>query len=68
MFISSPTNIRVTWEQAWLVGLPCDSYVHRGIDEHKTNVALGSARAYVAYVHRSGGTDERKGLRFVGST
>jgi hypothetical protein len=20
MFISSPTNIRVTWEQAWLVG------------------------------------------------
>jgi hypothetical protein len=24
-------------------------------------------RDYVAYVHRPGGTDEHKGLRFVGS-
>jgi hypothetical protein len=30
-------------------------------------VAPGLAWAYMAYVHRSGGTDERKGLRFVGS-
>jgi hypothetical protein len=35
-------------------------------DEHKANVALEWSRDYVAYVHRPGGTDERKGLRFVG--
>jgi hypothetical protein len=32
-----------------------------------TNVAPESARAYVAYLHRLGGTDERMDLRFVGS-
>jgi hypothetical protein len=35
-------------------------------DEHKVNMALGSTRAYVSYVRRPGGTDEHKGLRFVG--
>jgi hypothetical protein len=40
----------------------------QGTDEHKANVAPGSARDYVAYVRRPGGTDERKGLKFIDST
>jgi hypothetical protein len=43
------------------------SYVHRETDEHKANVSPGSMQAYVAFVHQPGGTDERKGLKFVGS-
>jgi hypothetical protein len=31
------------------------------------NMAPGSAQSYVAYVHRPGGTGERKGLTFIGS-
>jgi hypothetical protein len=45
-------------------GLPSGSYVCR----RRANVIAGSAWTYVSYVHRSGGTDERKGLRFDGST
>jgi hypothetical protein len=45
-------------------GLPRGSYVCR----RRANVIAGSAWTYVVYVHRSGGTDERKGLRFDGST
>jgi hypothetical protein len=62
MFVGFPMNITAMCRPA------CGSYVHRGTNENKVNVAPGSAWAYVAYVHRPGGTDERKGLRFVGST
>jgi hypothetical protein len=41
-------------------------YVRRFPDEHKANMAPGWLRDYVAYVCRPGGTDKRKGLRFVG--
>jgi hypothetical protein len=61
-----PMNIRAMWGRRGWSGLPHGSYV-RGINEHKTNVALGWLRDYVAYVHLPEGTDERKGLRFVGS-
>jgi hypothetical protein len=67
MFVGSPTNIRATWGRHGWLGLPCVSYVHRGTDEHKANVALGWLLDYMAYVHRSGETDEHKSLRFVGS-
>jgi hypothetical protein len=67
MFVSSPTNIRATWGKCGWSGLPRGSYVRRGIDEHKANVAPGWSRDYVTYVRRSGGTDKHKGLRFVGS-
>jgi hypothetical protein len=68
MFIGSPMNIRATWGRRGWSGLPCGSYVRRGTDEHTANVAPGWSQDYVAYVHRPGGTDERKSLRFVGST
>jgi hypothetical protein len=48
--------------------LPHGSYVHQRTDKHKANMAPGSTRAYVAYVHQAGETDERKGLRFIGPT
>jgi hypothetical protein len=51
----------------WL-GLPRGSYVHWGTNEHKANVAPGWLRDYMVYVHRPEGTNERKDLRFVGST
>jgi hypothetical protein len=65
MFVGSPTNIRATWGRHGWLGLPCVSYVHRGTEEHKANVALGWLLDYMAYVHRSGETDEHKSLRFV---
>jgi hypothetical protein len=68
MFIGSPMNIRATWGRRGWSGLPRGSYVRRGTDKHKANVAPGWSQDYVAYVHRPGGTDERKSLRFVGST
>jgi hypothetical protein len=49
------------------LGLPRDSYVRRGTDEHKANMAPGWLGDYVVYIGRPGGTDEHKGLRFVGS-
>jgi hypothetical protein len=67
MFVGSPKNIRATWGRLGWSGLPRSSYVHQGTDEHKANVAPGWLRDYVAYVHRPEGTDEHKGLRFVGS-
>jgi hypothetical protein len=67
MFVGSPTNIRATWGRRGWLGLPHGSYVRRGTNEHKANVALGWLRDYVVYVRRPEGTDERKGLRFVGS-
>jgi hypothetical protein len=67
MFVGSPTNIRTMWGRRGWSGLPHDSYVHRGTDEHKANVAPRWSRDYVAYVRRPGGTDERKGLKFIGS-
>jgi hypothetical protein len=62
MFVGSLMNITATSTSR-------GSYVRRGIDtdEHKANVAPGWSRDYVAYARRSGGTDECKGLRFVGS-
>jgi hypothetical protein len=67
MFVGSPTNIRATWGRRGWSGLQHGSYVHHGTDEHKANVAPGWLRDYVAYVRRPEGTDERKGLRFIGS-
>jgi hypothetical protein len=68
IFVGSLTNIRATWGRHGWLGLPRGSYVHRGTDKHKANVAPGWSRDYVAYVHRAGETDERNGLRFIGST
>jgi hypothetical protein len=67
MFIGSPTNIRATWGRRGWSGMPRGSYVCRGTDEHKFNLAPGWLQDYVAYARRPGGTDEYKGLRFVGS-
>jgi hypothetical protein len=67
MFIGSPRNIRATWDRRDWSGLPRGSYVRRGIDEHKVNMAPRWLRDYVAYIRRPEGTDERKGLSFVGS-
>jgi hypothetical protein len=67
MFVGSLMNIRATWGRHGWSGLPCGSYVRQGTDEHKANVALGWSEDYVAYVRQPGGTDERKGLRFIGS-
>jgi hypothetical protein len=60
-------NIRAAWGRRGWLGLPRGSYVHRGTDEHKANVTPGWLRDYVAYVHRPGGTNEHKSLRFIGS-
>jgi hypothetical protein len=30
IFVGSPINIRITWSRCGWLGLPCDSYVHRG--------------------------------------
>jgi hypothetical protein len=60
-------NIRATWSRRGWSGLPHGIYVHQGTDEHKTKVAPEWSRDYMAYVRRPGGTDEHKGLRFVGS-
>jgi hypothetical protein len=59
--------VGATWGRRGWSGMPRDNYVHRVTDEHKANMAPGWSQDYVAYVHQSGGTDERKGLRFVGS-
>jgi hypothetical protein len=67
MFVGSPMNIRATWGRRDWSGLPRGSYVHWGTDKHKANMASGWSQDYVTYVCRPGGTDERKGLRFVGS-
>jgi hypothetical protein len=67
MFVGSPMNIRAAWGRRGWLGLPHGSYVHRGTDEHKANVTPGWLRDYVAYVHRPGGTNEHKSLRFIGS-
>jgi hypothetical protein len=37
----------------------------RGTNEHGANMPPWSAWAYVVYVYRLGGTDERKSLKFV---
>jgi hypothetical protein len=66
-FVGSPTNIGAPWGRCGWSALPCGSYVHRGTDKHKANMAQGWSRDYVAYVHWPGGTDECKGLRFIGS-
>jgi hypothetical protein len=67
MFIGSPTNIRAMWGRHGWSGLPRGSYVRQRTNEYKVNVTLGWSRDYVAYIHRSGGTNEHKDLRFVGS-
>jgi hypothetical protein len=67
MFVGFLMNIRATWSRRGWLGLPRGSYVHRGTDEHKVNVTPGWLRDYMAYVDQPGGTDEHKGLRFVGS-
>jgi hypothetical protein len=55
------------WGRRGWLGLPHGSYVCRGTDEHKANVAPGWSQDYVAYVRRPGETDKHKGLRFVDS-
>jgi hypothetical protein len=66
-FVGSLMIIGAPWGRCGWSALPCGSYVHRGTDKHKANMAQGWSRDYVAYVHWLGGTDECKGLRFIGS-
>jgi hypothetical protein len=68
IFIGSPMNIRATWGRRGWSSLPRGSYVHHGTDKHKTNMTPEWLRDYVVYVRWSGGIDEHKSLRFVGST